>query len=224
MAQLVSSTATSLETITLARREATPEAAYEFGSRLAVTHAYAPTGRRVFGEQPPTFPDEFDAVGHMGNALLTMVPAGSKARTFGEFYADDRLLPYADGALTEVIEQLAERLHDGVFDSPQPALVTTDAALIHGDLWSGNVIWSPQATLIDPACHGGHAESDLAQLGVFGAPFIDEIYAGYNAISPLADGWEERIGLHQLHILIIHAALFGGGYVAQTIRTARNYI
>ena len=178
-------------------------------------------------------------------------------RTWGEFYADDRLLPYlpaarANGSIgtqgAAVIEKLAERLRSGAFDAPQPALVHTDAALLHGDLWSGNVFWAsarsarqaavmptawgpeppadpdPVAVLIDPASHGGHAESDLAQLTVFGAPFAERIYAAYHEASPLADGWRERIGLHRLHILIVHAALFGGSYGAQTVEEARGYL
>ncbi|WP_241228137.1 fructosamine kinase family protein [Actinobaculum sp. 352] len=178
-------------------------------------------------------------------------------RTWGEFYADDRLLPYlpaarANGSITAqgaaVIEKLAARLHSGMFDAPQPALVHTDAALLHGDLWSGNVFWAsadsasrgavtpsirdthptagtdPVAVLIDPASHGGHAESDLAQLTVFGAPFVERVYAAYHETSPLADGWRERIGLHRLHILIVHAALFGGTYGVQTVEEARGYL
>ena len=79
------------------------------------------------------------------------------------------------------------------------------------------------AVLIDPASQGGHAESDLAQLTVFGAPFTDRIYAAYDEASPLADGWRERVGLHRLHILIVHAALFGGAYGRQTVREASAY-
>ena len=79
------------------------------------------------------------------------------------------------------------------------------------------------AVLIDPASQGGHAESDLAQLTVFGAPFTDRIYAAYDEASPLADGWRERVGLHRLHILIVHAALFGRAYGRQTVREASAY-
>lgn len=77
--------------------------------------------------------------------------------------------------------------------------------------------------LIDPAAQGGHAETDLAELGVFSQPHLDQVYAGYEEVSALAAGWRERVGAHQLHMLIIHAALFGGGYGAQTVATARRY-
>ncbi|VEI13464.1 fructosamine kinase family protein [Trueperella bialowiezensis] len=240
VAQLAGYTGTTLETIAITAVGPSREAAREFGARLARTHAFS-NGPRVFGQAPATFPPEFDGVGHMGDALLPMVqadsttperPAQQAARRFGEFYAADRLLPYVKAAVDngsmpngQVIERLAKRLRDGVFDSPQPHLVATEAALLHGDLWSGNVLWAREgAVLIDPACHGGHAESDLAQLRVFGTPFVEDIYAGYHEVSPLADGWRDRIGLHQLHILIVHAALFGGSYGRQTIRVASPYL
>lgn len=243
-AQLVDSGDTWLETARLDEGRVTPDAAREFGAALARTHAHCPEGARVFGQAPSTFADTWNLSGYMGKAGLPLVSTESEPRSFGEFYGQDRLLPYLelaidngsiDSAGAQVIESLAERLRDGVFDSPQPSLVTTDAALLHGDLWSGNVLWAHNSsgdragsgvvgTLIDPASHGGHAESDLAQLTVFGQRHVDEIYAGYDEESPLADGWRERIGLHTLHILIVHAALFGGSYGNQTVRTARAYL
>ena len=67
--------------------------------------------------------------------------------------------------------------------------------------------------LVDPAAHGGHRETDLAQLALFGgAPHLDRILAAYQEAWPLADGWRARVPLHQLHLLLVHAALFGAAY------------
>ena len=77
--------------------------------------------------------------------------------------------------------------------------------------------------LIDPLAQGAHAETDLAALGVFGQRHLESIVAGYHEISPLADGWRERVGLHQLHMLVIHAFLFGGSYGAATASVAGRY-
>lgn len=126
-------------------------------------------------------------------------------------------------------------------------------ARTHGDLWTGNVLWVPRpesldwaparaglgpasgtgeqerrrgdvvGVLIDPLAQGAHAETDLAALGVFGQRHLERIVAGYDEVSPLADGWRERVGLHQLHMLIIHAFLFGGPYGAETVAVARRY-
>ena len=93
---------------------------------------------------------------------------------------------------------------------------------IHGDCWSGNVLWSGgRGWLIDPAAQGGHRETDLAMLALFGAPYLDRILAAYAEASPLSDGWRSRVPLHQLHPLLVHVCLFGAGYAAQTRSAAR---
>ncbi|KAE8762767.1 fructosamine kinase family protein [Georgenia thermotolerans] len=204
-------------------------AAEELGRSLARTHA---AGGSHLGCPPPGWQGD----GFMGRAPLPL-RAEPGPSSWGAFYATDRLLPYlptavgngsidADGE--RVVRRCAERLAAGDHDAPQPALVTGAAARLHGDLWGGNVLWAARAggvtaTLIDPAAHGGHAESDLAQLAVFDAPHRERIVAAYDEVSPLAPGWRERVGLHQLHMLIVHAALFGGAYGRQTVATAARY-
>jgi fructosamine-3-kinase len=103
-----------------------------------------------------------------------------------------------------------ERCRAGDFDDDDPP------TRIHGDLWSGNVMWTANgAVLIDPAAHGGHRETDLAMLQLFGCPHLDEVLAGYQSVRPLRDGWRARVGLHQLYPLLAHVALFGSAYVRQ---------
>ena len=96
---------------------------------------------------------------------------------------------------------------------------------IHGDLWSGNVLWSGgSGWLIDPAAHGGHRETDLAMLALFGAPYLDRILGAYASQAPLAPGWRQRVPLHQLHPLLVHVVLFGArlprGGAAAAVRAA----
>ena len=275
-----------LEEPRLRQSHPTPAAARAFGRALARTHA---AGAGEHGAAPPGW--EKDS-GWMGAARLPLRPGPASApRRWGEFYAEDRLLPYlgaarANGSLdasgARLVERVAGRLASGLLDADQPALVSAlarerggapDAARLaartHGDLWSGNVLWVARSetaswapapadgappedgppvdgpleggpaeggpaggerrapdvvgVLIDPAAQGGHAETDLAELGVFSQPHLDQVYAGYEEVSALAAGWRQRAGAHQLHMLIIHAALFGGGYGAQTVATARRY-
>ena len=275
-----------LEEPRLRQSRPTPAAARAFGRALARTHA---AGAGEHGAAPPGWEEDS---GWMGAARLPLRPGPASApRRWGEFYAEDRLLPYlgaarANGSLdasdARLIERVAGRLASGLLDADQPALVSAlarerggapDAARLaartHGDLWSGNVLWVARSetaswapapadgappedgpagdgpleggpaeggpagggrrapdvvgVLIDPAAQGGHAETDLAELGVFSQPHLDQVYAGYEEVSALAAGWRERVGAHQLHMLIIHAALFGGGYGAQTVATARRY-
>lgn len=68
--------------------------------------------------------------------------------------------------------------------------------------------------LIDPAAHGGHRETDLAMLALFGCPHLDDVLDGYERAHPLRAGWRQRRGLHQLYPLLMHVALFGPSYAS----------
>jgi fructosamine-3-kinase len=149
---------------------------------------------------------------------------GAAGGGWAQWYAAARVLPYLRmardaGTLSarqaSVIEAAAERA-PAVAGPPEPP------ARLHGDLWSGNLLWSGgRCWLVDPAAHGGHRETDLAMLALFGAPYLAEIIAGYAEAAPLADGWRDRVPLHQLHPLLVHACLFGAGYAAAAVSAAQ---
>lgn len=206
--------------IVLGRLEpATPQraAAEEFGQALAVTHA---AGAAAFG-QPP---DGWSGDGYIGQQPMMMRPTS----TWGRFYAEQRMLPYAhrardlghlSGAATARVDRVAERLVAGEFDDTRPP------ARIHGDLWAGNVIFTADGVvLIDPAAHGGHGLTDLAMLHLFGAPHLATITAAYAEAAELSDGWADLVGLHQLHPLLVHAVSHGPSYGAEAGRIAERYL
>ncbi len=133
-----------------------------------------------------------------------------------EFFAERRLLPLArmaadrgalPGRLVSELEDVAGRL-EALGGPAEPP------ARLHGDLWAGNrmVDAEGRSWLIDPASHGGHREFDLAMMRLFGG-FGEPAFRAYDEVFPLADGWQDRIGLHQLAPLVVHAIKFGGGYV-----------
>ncbi|MFT4217113.1 MAG: fructosamine kinase family protein [Micropruina sp.] len=205
-------TRTSLTIDRVAAGTPSPQAAEEFGRRLAVTHD---AGASFFGVGPDAGP----GVGWIGDASLSLRTAAPAS--WGAWYAEDRLLFHARRAnlADPALDRVVERLADGDFDDDAPP------ARLHGDLWSGNVLWSPHGVvLIDPAAHGGHRLTDLAMLALFGTPYLARIQASYAEASRwLPDGWPDLIGLHQLHPLLVHAELFGGGYRIQAVKTARRY-
>lgn len=184
------------------------DAAESFGRALAATHA---AGAPSFGA---------DRNGYIGTLPLSNAPTDD----WTEFWATRRVLPYlrlaADrGAISSghraAVEQVVSRLADYA-GPPEPA------SRLHGDLWSGNLVWGGNGTayLVDPAAHGGHRETDLAMLALFGAPHLSRLLDAYDEAAPLHAGWQERAPLHQLHPLLVHAALFGGGYGARAGRVA----
>ncbi len=187
-----------------------PSSDADFGRALAALHQ---AGAPSFGREDrrPT-----------GSRGLPNEPAD----TWAEFYAEGRLLPLARlAADTEALpaatiaglEAVAGRLRD--FGAADEA-----PARLHGDLWAGNRIVDTTGVswIIDPAAHGGHREFDLAMMALFGGWASDTVPA-YNETFPLADGWQDRIHLHQLAPLAVHAIKFGGGYIAATTSAVGQY-
>ncbi|MEU3623675.1 fructosamine kinase [Amycolatopsis coloradensis] len=192
----------------------THHAAERLGRGLAALHA---AGAPAFGAAPPGGP---------ADAWIGLAPMRNAAgEDWPRWYAEHRVLPYVrsavdDGTLTggeaEVIERACARL-------PEVAGPAEPPARLHGDLWNGNVLWGAvEVSLIDPAAHGGHRESDLAMLQLFGCPLLDRVLAAYQEVSPLADGWAERIGAHQLFPLLVHTVLFGRSYAGQAVSAAKS--
>jgi fructosamine-3-kinase len=183
-------------------------AAERFGRGLARLHT---AGARCFGAPWPGF---------IAGLPLPNEPGGA----WPDWYAAQRVLPFLRLAVDRglmpardapVIEGAVARAGELMGAAEPPSR-------IHGDCWAGNVVWSGgQGWLVDPAAHGGHRETDLAMLALFGAPFLDRIMGAYQEAAPLAPGWRERIPLHQLHPLLVHVCLFGGSYRAAALAAAR---
>jgi fructosamine-3-kinase len=192
---------------------ASAAAAARFGRHLAALHA---AGAPAFGAAPPGGPEEaYIGAAPMRNATGTDWP---------RWYAEQRVLPYLRSAVdhgtlrpgeSTVVERVCDRLPE-LAGPPEPP------ARLHGDLWSGNVLWGAdgRAWLIDPAAHGGHRETDLAMLRLFGCPHLEHVLDAYHRAAPLSAGWRQRVPLHQLFPLLVHTVLFGRGYAEQALTAA----
>lgn len=211
-----------------------------FGAALARTHAWlgcrgvaavdagdagGSGGELGFGmlpkDHPPRTPAYFGPAEHP-LALGTGVHA-----SWGAFAAAQRLDPVLQALQVrlsdeevELLRAARDRIGSGALDDPEPP------ALIHGDLWAGNVLWTRTAAgqvegvLIDPAAHAGHRETDIALLHLFGLPHLDAVMEGYQQEHPLRTGWQDRIPLHQFFCLAVHWLLFGPSYRAPTLSAA----
>ncbi len=149
------------------------------------------------------------------------------ASDWARFWACQRIRPLAGELLAS---GKCSRREAGVLEraaDAMPALLRTAAeegpSLLHGDLWSGNVLFAAagEPVLIDPAVYRGHREVDLAMASLFGG-FASAFYDAYRESWPLALGHEERRSAYQLYPLLVHARLFGGGYLAQAVAMAER--
>jgi fructosamine-3-kinase len=163
----------------------------ELGRMLAGLHL---AGAQRFGTLPGSGPF------FVGRCEL----ASPEGDDWNDYYLQHRCLPLARRVGLE--REVARVIVDAPAEPP---------ARLHGDLWSGNVLADRDGRpwLIDPAAYGGHREMDFAMLDLFGR-IPARAAAAYDEVAPLADGWRERIPLWQLFPLLVHAVLFGGGYLA----------
>ncbi|MEM7481703.1 MAG: fructosamine kinase family protein [Acidobacteriota bacterium] len=195
----------------ISRGASHPSAWESFGRRLAEHHR-ASRGER-FG---------FDHDNYLGR---TPQPNGWSADG-AEFFRRHRLAfqldlarrnGHADDALNRLGDSLLARL-DSLLD-----LAGEPPCLLHGDLWSGNVLSDEEGEVrwIDPAAHYAHREADLAMAKLFGG-FPETFFAAYGESWPLPPGQRERKDLFQLYHLLNHLNLFGGGYREQCLEVMRR--
>lgn len=188
---------------------------YVFGQELAQLHL---AGRQA-AAPGQTF-GSLDGLSQwfLGGAKIDLRPT----TTLYESLVTNRIVPLThqavnagalDASALELVEQISER-HLGPVEPP---------TVVHGDLWAGNrmIDASGASWLIDPSCHWGHREQDIAMMQLFGG-FGPAVLDGYEETFPLADGWRERVPVFQLVPLLVHVLLFGGGYADATMHALKQ--
>ena len=162
---------------------------------------------------------------HHSNYCGTTIQDNTWTDNWPEFYAQQRILALvlqiktARGMSSEelkVYEMLVDRI---------PVLLAhqTVPSLIHGDLWSGNYMYSANGpALIDPACSYADREMELGMMKLFGG-FSAKVWDAYQEEFPLPKEWQQRIRLYQLYHVLNHYLLFGGSYGQQALEIAREY-
>ena len=144
-----------------------------------------------------------------------------------EFYAEQRLAPLIREACDHRglagedlrrFEVLIRRLSEWITTDESPAL-------IHGDLWYGNVLETASGppALIDPAVSYAHREAELGMMELFGG-FSPRVWSTYQAHYPLTSGWRERLPLYTLYHVLNHFVIFGGRYGDEACRIARRFV
>lgn len=182
----------------------------DFGSGLATLHA---TSATAFGL------DHDNYIGSLPQQNTLCV-------SWVDFFIEQRLKRQLqishdgktiDRGITEKFESLFRKL---------PSILTEEPpSLLHGDLWSGNIMVSAQGnpSLIDPAVYFGHREMDLAMTKLFGG-FDRSYLESYQEAYILQPGYEERFEVYNLYPLLVHLNLFGGEYFVQVAEVLKRFV
>lgn len=158
--------------------------------------------------------------------FIGSLPQDNSPETDGiRFFAQHRLraqmeLPVARSLLTPALRSGLESLMDRLPD----LLPAMPPSLLHGDLWSGNLLCDAAGlpVLIDPAVYYGCREAEIAYTTLFDH-FPDAFYDAYQSVMPLLPGWRERSPIYNLYPLLVHLNLFGQGYVQPITQTLSRY-
>jgi len=171
----------------------------KLGQQLANLHAYS--------QKIPGF--------HQDNFIGRSPQKNHCNGNWKEFFWQRRLLPQWEMAVQRGIPNTTKPLwHKLEILWPAPLEgSSTQASLLHGDLWSGNVLVSNsgEPVVIDPAVYYGDAEADLSLTYIFGG-FPTPFYHAYHEIRPKSEGFARRQKAYQLYHLLNHFNLFGNSY------------
>ena len=146
---------------------------------------------------------------HRDNVIGPLPQANPPTDDWPTFLGEARLRPYLDDLPRDLSSRLGSAIEQGrVAEVAEHDVVPS---LVHGDLWSGNVL--ADRWLLDPAVHHADREIDLAMLELFGS-VGSALLAGYEEEWPLDTGWQQRLPLLQLPPLLVHVRLFGASYLS----------
>lgn len=144
------------------------------------------------------------------------------------FYRDQRLQPLFERVCTRrsvtsdqkrQFEVLLERLPSFLGGDDEPP------ALIHGDLWSGNLHTDEDGhpAILDPAAYYAHREAEFGMITLFGQ-WSERTRAAYDEIWPMPKDWRDRNPLYRLYHVLNHYLLFGGAYGAQSFAIVERFV
>ena len=182
---------------------------YVFGSQLAKLHKKS---NELFG---------LDHANYIGR-----LPQSNKYHPdWLEFFVRERIEPQVKMAIDAgKLDAHFHQIFDRVMNYTYVMFPEEPPALLHGDLWAGNYMFTAkgETAIYDPAVYFGHREMDIAMSMLFGG-FDKEFYHGYTDFYPLEKGFEERQKLCQLYPILVHANLFGGQYISQATQLLRQF-
>lgn len=159
------------------------------------------------------------------NYIGSLPQSNLEATSWLDFFIRERLEKQVQLAEQNEMCDPSMRLHfDRLYQKLDQYLIDERPCLVHGDLWSGNVIVGERGepALIDPAVYFGNREVDLAMSKLFGG-FDSNFYRAYEDCFPVENGLHERIEIYNLYPLLVHLNLFGGSYYRQIMHVLRRF-
>ena len=160
------------------------------------------------------------------NYIGSLQQSNTPHKTWSDFYREERLRPQMQLASKNgLLSHTMSHGFDVLFNRLDEIYPTKKPALVHGDLWSGNMMPALKGNpcIYDPAVYFGHREMDLAMMALFGG-FGEKWVDTYNAVYPLENGWQDRLEISQLYPLMVHVSLFGASYARRVETILQKFL
>ena len=182
----------------------------DFGKKLAMLHQHS----------SDAFGLDYD------NYIGALPQQNNKHSDWIHFFVQERIQPMLEMAISKrAFGSDIKHSFDKLYQQLINIFPTEPPALLHGDLWGGNIVTNKNglAAIIDPAVYYGHREMELAFMTLFDRQ-TQAFYNAYEEISPLSPGWQDRLDLYNLYPLLVHVNLFGGGYAGSVRQILNRYV
>lgn len=160
------------------------------------------------------------------NFIASLIQRNLETSNWVDFYIQQRLEPLLGKAYFDRLIPLDFlKKFQAIYQVIESVIPPEKPSLLHGDLWSGNVLCNPsgQPCLIDPAVYFGHREMDISFSRLFGG-FDSRFYQSYESIIPLEPEFESRMGIYNLYPLLVHLNLFGTAYLPGIERIIHRFV
>ncbi|HEY0742240.1 MAG TPA: fructosamine kinase family protein [Chryseosolibacter sp.] len=160
------------------------------------------------------------------NYIGSLPQRNTRNENWISFFVEERLRPQVERAVnSRKLQSDTAKQFEILYNKLLDLLPEEKPSLLHGDLWSGNVIVDENGNpcLIDPAVYFGNREAEIAFTKLFGG-FGNEFYDSYHSNFPLPGGFQSRVHLYNLYPILVHVNLFGGSYISQVVSILRNYV
>jgi len=154
------------------------------------------------------------------NYIGSLPQKNAVSSNWAAFFVQRRLLPQVElASKNNMLDRKLIAGFEGLFKHIKEIFPEEKPAILHGDLWNGNVISDAtgEPCLIDPAIYFGFREMDIAMAKLFGG-FNTEFFMAYHEAYPMKPGWQERLDYCNLYPLMVHVNLFGKSYLP-SVRT-----
>lgn len=150
------------------------------------------------------------------NYIGALSQSNASADTWDDFFIAQRIHPLVKSAQDKgYLPAETQRKFESFLKRVPELFPEERPALIHGDLWGGNLLSGTQGepALIDPAVYYGHREAELAFMTLFDQQ-PDIFYRAYETVWPLVPDFPTRVKYYNLYPLLVHLNLFGTSYLS----------